>query len=369
MDVNKYINKAITFAFKKLGKQVTLQSLPKTKDIITLCDVEHQSAPSAIYLPSHLSRFLSSSIYYTLEGEFKRLFATEVEHFPTLMIPFQNSVVYQYGIVNSKLEHLPRNRNNSQMLPQPSNTDYGKMKNALLIDTDYSELFFGHWLPDELSAATIANEQLPAIAIHQANFIHAKGYLDLLQTDIYYGFKGKVDNLNLLVDFSQNSFKVSRYGVLRKRLENKNFTTIAYKGVYISRGNIGAKRTLENEDDLVNHLIKAGFDVIYPEKLQPHEIVARLWNAPMIISVEGSAIAHALYTVANHGSILILQPPRRINHVFKGIFDAKNNPYGFYVCKPSAHDKESFYLDSFSDLDKLIDQLREETAKRVNTNF
>lgn len=358
------MNRVLNFILKKFGREVSYSSLPQRKNIVTLCDIEYEDLPKAIYLEEHLSRFLKANEFFTMEGEYKRLFATRTDHFPTLIIPFGRSIVQKYRAINLKLESFPR-KYHSSVKKTDSITARENLKSALLVDTDFTEQFFGHWLRDELSAALIDFNHTPAIATHHANFVHAKGYLELIQPKIQYGFRGTVDNLNLLVDFSQNSFKKSRYESIRNRLEAKNYVSIKYNGVYIARGQNGAKRSLVNEDTLIEHLSTLGFDVINPEKLSPSEIVAKLWNAPMVIAVEGSAISHTVYTIAKHAGVLVLQPPKRICHSYKGIMDARNKPYGFYVCKPSENDEDSFYVDSFSDLDKLIDQLREESVKRA----
>lgn len=359
----EYINKVINFVLRRLGREVSFNDLPKRKNIITICEIEYARLPKAIYLPAHLSRFLKANEHFTMEGEYKRLFADETDHIPTLVIPFGKTRINKHRALNHQLESFPRKHLGTTKHLEMNNKE--RLNSALLIDSDFTEQYFGHWLRDELSSAMIDFQQAPSIAVHNASFGHAKGYLDLLKPNIHYGFTGVVDNLHLLVDFSQNSHKTSRYEALRNRLISKNFTSTTHKGVYIARGVSGAKRCLTNEDALIEHLSNLGFDIVSPEKLQPIEIVGRLWNAPMVIAVEGSAIAHTMYTIAKHAGVLVLQPPKRICHSYKGILDAKNNPYGFYVCQPSESEEDSFYIDSFSDLDKLIDQLREESVKRA----
>ena len=84
---------------------------------------------------------------------------------------------------------------------------------------------------------------------------------------------------------------------------------------------------------------------------------------PLIVTIEGSAQNHANYAIALNGAYLILQSPYLVNHVQKGICDAMNRPYGFYVCHPTQNPEE-FYIDSMTDLDKVIDGLFNETVKR-----
>lgn len=354
---NKRINQGIYFLLRKLGLQIEFDSSSFAHNATTLCKAEKESLPPAIYLQSHLYRFLTPNPYFTMKGEYERLLATSIVHEPTLLIPFKKSLIFSAGIINTKCQLYRRKvqKNNTET---SINLDAG-----VLVDNMFSAIFFGHWLRDELPASLISNPSMPALALHKPKYSHASGYNELLQTNTLYGYRGKVKSLHLLVDFSQNSYKQNRYEVLKNRLNKDIQQKAQYQGVYIARGTSGTNRLLKNEEALTDHLTKRGFDVIFPEIMSASEIVNRLWNAPMVIGVEGSALSHSIYTLAKHGSMLILQPPHRICHSYKGILDARNHPYGFYVCKPD-NDGDGFSVDSMCDLDSLIDRLREESARR-----
>jgi capsular polysaccharide biosynthesis protein len=151
-----------------------------------------------------------------------------------------------------------------------------------------------------------------------------------------------------LSDFSQNSYKLERYLTLRDNLKSTlNPNDIAYNGVFIARGQTGAKRLLINEKEVIAHLEKKGFDIIYPEKMTVE-----------VITVEGSAHNHAIYSMNLKGAMLELQPPSRFGIIIKGACDCLGIGWGFYVCAPS-NDGEGFYVDNFNDLDRAIKQLQE----------
>ena len=90
--------------------------------------------------------------------------------------------------------------------------------------------------------------------------------------------------------------------------------------------------------------------------MEVEDIIRSLWNARIIISVEGSAINHALYPMALNGAVLVLQPPYRFVNAHKGISNAIGRKYGFYVCQSTAN-KMDFVLDDFNIFQQLIDQL------------
>jgi capsular polysaccharide biosynthesis protein len=206
----------------------------------------------------------------------------------------------------------------------------------------------------------------PSLALNRPNYFHAKAYEALFGLDVIYANKGIVKELYFLSDVTQNSHKLKRYSKLRNQLAVKlSPEDTKYTGIYIARGYSGVKRLLTNEQELIDHLVKKGFDILCPEKASPEMIVRKLWNAPLVIGVEGSAIDHAILTAGNCAGYLLLMPPNRFCVIYKGILDALNRPFGFYVCKPSPS-PDSFFVDSMSDLDELIDSMREESARRTN---
>lgn len=359
----KKLYSAVRYLYKSFGRTVTYESLSESKQVVQLSGLERQVIPPAIYLEKHLPRILGVTEFDTLESEHQKLLTPTLEHTPTLMIPFGKASVFEAGVLSNKSKLIPRKlpslmRDNKEA-HQPTQLD-----SALLVDSDFSSRFFGHWLRDEMSASLIATNEMPAIALHTANYLHATGYIDMLKPSVIYGFRGKVSNLNLLIDYSQGSHKQARYAQLRERLELLGFQDNPFTGVYIARGKSGAKRSLKNEEALIEHLSNLGFDIIFPEKMQPKDIVARLWNTPLVITVEGSAIAHTLLPMAKNSGVLVLQPPYRVCHTYRGILNAKGHAYGCYVCMPDNDDINSFYIDNFDDLDKLIDSMRNTIAAK-----
>lgn len=236
---------------------------------------------------------------------------------------------------------------------------------ALLIDNDITQTYFGHWFTDQIPSTLVATPEMPALALNTPKYTHAPGYEKIFQTTTRYAQQGRVDQLYWLSDFSQNSYKVKRYQQLRQRAEKFLLPEdCSAAGVYIARGNTGTTRILANEQELITHLIERGFTIIYPETMSPEMIARSLWNAPVIISIEGSQIAHTIHTISRTACVLVLMPPNRVSHIFKGIFDAIGKiAYGFYVCT-ALKDTQGFYVDSFSDLDSLVDRLKDSAARR-----
>lgn len=341
-------------------KQRTVDQLESANDAITLCPIEKHFIPAPILLEKQLARCTGCASTLELEETLKLLFITEITFKPTLLIPFGKSYVFGGGAVNCNREFF-----RTKIYPS-SETSCHKIESAILIGNPNSEIYFGDWFLDELPAAKIDFDSSQPIAIRKPIGWHPQEYLDIFKLGINYGFRGVVENLYLLSDSGQNSYKKQRYQLLRQKLEEYNFPDVNFSGAYIRRGTKtqGMPRILDNENELITHLQKQNFDIIDIEKISAKELVKRLWNIPMVIGIEGSALIHAILPLKKFGSMLLLQPPKKINLTQKGVLDARNNPVGMYFCEQSLINSFGFSVDSFSDIDFLIEKLREESHKR-----
>ena len=343
-------------------KQRTVDQLDSANDAIILCPIEKHLIPAPILLEKQLARCTGCASTLGLEETLKLLFITEITFKPTLLIPFGKSYVFGGGAVNWNREFF-----RAKIYPS-SKTSYQKIESAILIGNSNSEIYFGDWFLDELPAAKIDFDSSQPIAIRKPVGWHPQDYLDIFNLEIKYGFRGIVENLYLLSDSSYNSYKKQRYQSLRQDLEQHNFPDVTFSGAYILRGTKtqGVPRVLDNEDELVTHLKKQNFDILDIGTMSAKELVKRLWNIPMVIAVDGSALTHAILPLRKFGAMLILQPPERLSLSYKGIFDARNNPVGMYICQPSLTNPYGISVDSFSDIDFLIEKLRKESYMRCN---
>jgi Glycosyltransferase 61 len=349
------INKLNRFVAKILGKPMDLNRY----EALELCPIEMHTVAPAVYLPAHLQRVLGAHSLSSLELEHQRLTKTSATHGATTLYQIGKACLFRGGVWTKKREYA------SRLLRDDDAIYCVEMEKAVLTDSDIANKYFGHWLQDAVPASLIGTNEMPAISFRKPHYPHAQGYHDLFGLELIYANSGHVKDLYLINDAAQNSYKVKRYQLLRDRMQQAlNPIDCAYKGVFIARGVSGAARTLINEQEVIDHLLKHGFNVVYPEKMTVADLMQKLWNAPLVITVEGSAQNHANYPIALIGSYLILQSPYLVNHVQKGICDAMNRPYGFYVCHPTQNPDE-FYVDSMDDLDKVIDGLHNESAKRI----
>lgn len=349
--LHQLIRKSLSY----LGSPIKVSE--QNLEVIVLSEGHRTDVNPSIYLPGHFDRIQSTDTSTDLTVQHQNAHQTVATHAPTLLFNIGDTRLWN-GLIHKK--------NRKYILRKVDKKDSFNeidLECAYIADTDEGHQYFGHWLRDDITATLINTKQIQPIFLQKPKHFQVFEYESLINPNYLMAKKGRVKNLHILSDFSQNSHKVARYMEVRRRIEEKlNPLSTKFSGVYIARGILGTKRILTNETEVIEHLTNRNFDIVYPEKMSVAEIQKRLWNAPIVINVEGSSHMHALHSMSLKGALLHLQPPFRFIDIEKGVFDSTGRIYGFYVCKP-IHDKESFYLDNFSDFDRLIDLMRNACEK------
>ncbi len=344
---------------KFFGSKVDLQA--NKFEVEVLCASEKQTVNVPIYINSQLSRIKNAVSISTVKEEMDWFFKTDMTHGATQLYKINNVRIGSSGVWFDKTHYLDR------IVYKNSSQKSVNIETAILTDADNSSKYFGHWLTDFLPAAIIRYKNYPALSINKPDYFHADSYLKILDiNNIIYSNNGFIKELYILDDFfTVNSYKISRLRELSSRIHCKISPEQAtYAGVYIVRGTQGEKRHLQNEKEVIEHLSKKGFYILHPEKESVAKIASVLISASFIISIEGSALAHSILSAPRKAAYLILMPPNRCTFFFKAILDALGHAWGIYVCNEGS-DYNSFYLDSFDDLDKLIDLIRNRSETRL----
>lgn len=328
-------------------------------DMQVLCGEEPADVPPSIYLPGHFDRIKATNTSTDLTLAHQHAHETHLVHGKTMLYNMGEVQLWNGLILQNNRRYLLRRVNSRDSF------DSIDLDSALIADTDEGHEFFGHWLRDDTTTSLIGHSEMPAIFMQSVHYPQAQEYERLMDIRVLHAKNGRLKNLHLVYDFSQNSHRVGRYLTMRQRIQEKlQPKPSVFAGVFIARGDKGAKRSLTNEKAVIDHLVKRGFDIIYPEQMTVSEIQIRLWDAPVVICVEGSAHQHALRPMALNGGLIHLQPPYRFVDIVKGVFNSLGRQYGFYVCAPG-QTSEEFYLDNFSEFDKLIDLVRNACVKKM----
>lgn len=214
--------------------------------------------------------------------------------------------------------------------------------------------FFGNFMQDSLTLEMLPPEGAPRIGAVTKPYAHAPGYralLGLAPPDL--PGHARIRRLVLYRDFAQNALKVDRYRALRARLRATLGPGQPPAGIFLRRGQSGEARPLQNEPALMALLSGLGFDIIDPETLEPAEIARRALNAPVVVAVEGSHLAHALFTLADAGAFLVIQPPQRFAMPYKEFADCMDMRFGFVLGRPLA---QGFQVD-LDEIALMLDRL------------
>lgn len=210
---------------------------------------------------------------------------------------------------------------------------------ANLVTSAEGSHFFGPLLQCDFPLELIAPDHPGNIAMVTKPYEHASGYRNLLGLpQIPCIQRAHIRELVMYTDFAQNTHKSARYLELRRRLRNnvQSKGRAVKRGVYLQRGRTGELRVLENERELIDFLDGEGFEIVEPASLSAAEIAARTLDAPIVISVEGSHLSHAIFTLADRGTLLVLQPPDRFAMPYKEYTDAVDMRFAFLVGDKSA---------------------------------
>lgn len=113
------------------------------------------------------------------------------------------------------------------------------------------------------------------------------------------------------------------------------------------------ERAIRNPIPLETFLEARGFTIIDPDRMTSAQIVEATQGAKIILGVEGSHLAHGIYTIADGGTFCILQPPYRFNNIFKDFTDAIGLNYAFTV----GHEVEGGFNVDLDELLRLIDRI------------
>ncbi|WP_299592416.1 glycosyltransferase family 61 protein [uncultured Tateyamaria sp.] len=214
--------------------------------------------------------------------------------------------------------------------------------------------YFGSYMRDELPLGLLPPEGAPCITVSTNTYEHEAGYRKILSLPRPPRMAAaRIDELTVYSDYAQNSSKAARYRQLRQRLRDyfKDLSTSAPTGVYLKRGATGERRVVANEAVIEQLLSGMGFDIVEPAKLTADEIVKRLLDAPIIVGVEGSHLAHTMYTLADMGTLVVIQPPDRFALPYKEFTDRLDLGFAFIVGHPA---QDGFTVDP-DDLKHILD--------------
>jgi Glycosyltransferase 61 len=292
-------------ALRRIGWDVNL--LKSAASVEVLHPGEQTSTPKAIALPGQYDRVRACAFGRTPELEIAELQGAPRTIGPTLRYELRD-VLAANGILYGRGKQKYFNRLSTAEVPR----DWPELDDVGLRSSFVGCQFFGHWLRDDCATHLLTVDSSTTVSMPTPAWPDRRAYLDLFKQEYAELDHAYIRRLFLFEDISQNAHKVERFRSLRTRMQT---TAGMKKGdnqiVYIKRGGSGKRRALLNENELIDAMSARGVHIAQPEEHSADRLISALYGARIVISIEGSQLSHALYTIRDAGGILVIQPPNR----------------------------------------------------------
>lgn len=272
-------------------------------------------------------------------------------HAPTKAFHIKDAVIHR-GSVYAKnmrwfLFHPSENRNPWE----------GRhLKDAALVSSAVGCRYFGHWLRDDCNQHFLAASSWPTVAMGREPTDHQKQYATLFGQDWATTDSATVDHLVIYQDYGENSSKRARAKQLASRIAPADKATNRSARIFLRRGSAGAARPIHNEDALLDSLTAQGFEVVDVTS-DLSSIIRKLSSAKLVVSMEGSHIAHCAYCLSEGCALLVLQPHDRFTSVHRGWSSSRGIRFGFAVGTGNSRGYEFAATDILRLSDALLDPI------------
>ncbi|WOH53728.1 glycosyltransferase 61 family protein [Bradyrhizobium sp. sBnM-33] len=335
---------------RRVGFDVDL--LKSATSIEVLDPGETISGSPCIALPEQYERVNACAFGIDPAQEIAQLKGAPRSIGPTIQYVLDNVVVNE-GIIYGRGRHKFFNTN---VVFQSDDTTWVDHGEAALRSSFVGCHFFGHWLRDDSATHLLASNFGTPVSMPTPFWPDRAGYLGQFGQQCVELRRAYINRLFLFDDINQNAHKAKRFRTLRARLANGPAQRKTGHIAYLMRGSGGTQRLLLNEGEIIDALTQRGVTVVKAETLNVSQLVSELLGARIIISVEGSQLSHALFTLQDSGGILVIQPPDRFFNSHLDWARALNMQYGVVVGEKR---KNGFFLP-VHDLLKTIDLLDKE---------
>jgi hypothetical protein len=321
---------------------------------IVVCGEEREQVPPAIFLPNQVENIRSLHPEAIKEQEDFRLYGGEAVHAATEAFRIDN--------VRLKDDGLYR-KNWSYYFPKitPARIDppiRGGVRS--LASSNVGVQYWGHWIHDDVPRYELAETFAPPVATPTPSWPHKQLYAELLEQSWTSVADGEFDSLYVLSDYGQNTHRVERYRKLRARLRKNRKPVRQGQRVYLRRGSTGAvQRLLSNEDEVITALEKEGFLIVDITKDDFDTIFDAMYEARLLISIEGSHAAPAIFTLGERAGFLTIVSPTMFTNLMKDWSIHLGMTYGFVV---GEHEGESFRVN-IPDLLKTADLIERQLSE------
>jgi Glycosyltransferase 61 len=272
-----------------------------------ICPAETLSGPAGVCLPGQLDRISAAAFDLDVKTEIAQFSGAPKVTLAARRIELHNVYIDGYSL-HCQGRRLCMRTDGQAHVPD---TAMIELQNAGLRSSFLGCWFFGHWLRDDCATHELARDFGPVLGIQTPYWPDKVDYLTLFGQEVLTARQAFVSKLVMFDDIHQGRDKALRFQILREKIRRVVTPVHSDHIVYLRRGGSASARSISNEAEVVKALHHRGVIIVSAEQLSIPEMAAKLLGARMIISIEGSQISHALYTLKEGGSVLAIQPPDR----------------------------------------------------------
>jgi len=302
----------------------SLQSASFRQEI--LCKEETTTTRPAVHLPGQIERATNGTEHQPLRAEIESILAPTYTHAPTVAYHIKNASVFDGCVFAGNLKHFVADRGIFGKGTEPRRLDV-----AALASSTVGCRYFGHWLRDDCLQYMLAEHAAPPLCIRTQEYHHKDAYAGCFGQDWTPTDRAFVKELIVYQDFSQNASKRSRVDALRKRIAQA-FPASPRKRdlVYLRRGNTGVRRVVADEAALIEFLEKRGFAIL-DVSAPVDTLLDVLTRAKLVVSMEGSQIAHCCLAIPLDAALIVMEPADRFTAIHRHWADSLGIGFGFVV--------------------------------------
>jgi hypothetical protein len=328
----------------------TLQSTAFDRE--TLCPAERVEVLPPVYLPGQLEKITGSPPESTKELEIEFVTRQAVTHAATIAYHIRDAVLIDGQIYAKELKFPLRNGPFIASVPASPVT----LKKAALASSLLGNRYFGHWLRDDCTTYALAEKFSKPLCVEPSfPLFHFTKYQQHFGQEWSFTQRAYIGHLIVFQDYGQNRSKQERYRLLRERIVRQFDKKTIAPFVYLRRGNTGVPRPIENEPELIEMLLRRGFVIADLEAEPLENLLATLIGARIVVSMEGSHLAHCPFSVPPKSGILVLQPADRFASIHRGWSLCQGVQFGFVVGTRG----QSGYIFSNLEIERTLDLLTE----------
>jgi Glycosyltransferase 61 len=314
-----------------------------------LCPAEFEELSSAIFLPGQIDKIQATASGTQLSTEIEHLKKRSVSHAPTIAYHIRDATLLNGSLYAGNLRHMVFEKESKSR--SSGHSVHAILAKAALASTFLGAKYFGHWLKDDCLQYMLAEEYSKPLCLKHSYYQHAREYAQYFSQNWTPSESARIDHLIVFQDFGQNSLKRRRYETLRNRIEACMPSGKRTPLVYLRRGQTGAVRLIQNESEIMDVLSQRGFEIVDVSSTSLERLLSALLSAKLVVSIEGSHLAHCWPSVENPTSVLTLQPPDQFICVYRGTINCTLGNFGMVV----GDGRRGHYSFSISDILRTID--------------